>query len=141
MNQNYELKYSGIGRLYGLEAMKKLSASHVCVIGVGGVGSWCVEALVRSGLGELTLVDMDDVCITNVNRQLPALEDTVGKQKIEVLRERMLLINSEVKINLISDFYTPVLKMKLLKKAPLTTSLMLLIAYLINRFYWNNAKN
>ena len=117
MTDKYELKYSGIGRLYGKDAMRKLSSSHVCVVGVGGVGSWCVEALVRSGVGEITLVDMDDVCITNVNRQLPALESTVGQQKIDVLRERMLLINSDVKINLICDFYTQKTKDAILSKS------------------------
>ena len=91
MNENYELKFSGIGRLYGLNGMERLEKSHICVVGVGGVGSWCVEALARSGVGEIPLIDMDDVCITNVNRQLPALETTVGKTKVGVLKERMFL--------------------------------------------------
>ena len=106
MNESYELKFSGIGRLYGLKSMERLNNSHICVVGVGGVGSWCAEALARSGVGEITLVDMDDVCITNVNRQLPALESTVGRTKVSVLKERLQLINSELSINTITDFYT-----------------------------------
>ena len=66
-------RFGGIARLYGQEGLTRLQAAEVCVIGVGGVGSWTVEALARSGVGSLTIIDLDDVCVTNINRQLPAL--------------------------------------------------------------------
>ena len=77
----YERRFGGVGRLVSKAALERLRAAHVCVIGVGGVGSWTVEALVRSGVGELTLVDLDEVCVSNVNRQVHATEGTVGKVK------------------------------------------------------------
>ena len=89
---DYEERFSGIGRLYGAAALPRLRAAHVCVIGVGGVGAWTVEALARSGVGALTLIDADDVCVTNTNRQLPALTNTVGRSKVDVLAERVRLI-------------------------------------------------
>src|ERR1035437_134408 len=75
---HYERRFGGIGRLYGKEGLERSRRAHVCVIGLGGVGSWAVEALARSGIGELTLVDLDDVCISNVNRQLHALDGACG---------------------------------------------------------------
>ena len=107
MNESYQQRYGGIGRLYGIAAMEKLSRSHVAVVGVGGVGSWTVEALVRSGVGKLTLIDMDDVCITNTNRQLPALAGTIGRPKVEVLRERALAIDPACDVSSIVEFLTP----------------------------------
>lgn len=80
---------------------------RTCVIGIGGVGSWAVEALARTGIGELTLIDMDDVCVTNINRQIHAMTGTIGKSKIEVMAERVKLINPECKVNLVDDFITP----------------------------------
>ena len=82
-------RFGGLGRLYGREALEKLARAHVGVVGVGGVGSWTVEALARSGVGRLTLIDLDDVCITNTNRQVPALEGAYGRPKIDVLAERV----------------------------------------------------
>jgi len=82
-------RFGGVARLYGPDALEKLARAHVCIIGVGGVGSWIVEALARSGIGQLTLIDMDDVCITNTNRQVPALEGEYGRPKIDVLAERV----------------------------------------------------
>ena len=79
MEQDYLDRFGGVGRLLGREALARLHAAHVAVVGVGGVGSWAVEALARSGVGALTLIDMDDVCITNVNRQLPALDGQIGR--------------------------------------------------------------
>ena len=99
-------RFVGIERVYGIDGFLKLLGSRVMVIGVGGVGSWAVEALVRSGVGKIVLVDLDDVCVSNMNRQLPALSNTVGQSKISVLSERMLLINPLLKIDLIHDFYT-----------------------------------
>lgn len=80
--------------------------SHVCVIGVGGVGVWAAEALARSGIGAITLIDMDDICVTNTNRQLHALKSTVGLPKVDVMKERILAINPECTVNVIDDFIT-----------------------------------
>lgn len=91
--------------LLGEEAMEKLAGSHVAVFGLGGVGSWCAEALVRSGVGRLTLVDRDTVSRTNINRQLCALESTVGLGKAEVMRQRLLDINPELEISAICGHY------------------------------------
>lgn len=104
--QDYADRFGGIARLYGVEGLRHLRNAHVCVIGVGGVGSWTVEALVRSGVGAVTLIDLDDVCITNVNRQLPALDGTVGRPKTTVLAERMKLIHPGCVLTEVPDFVT-----------------------------------
>ena len=85
-------------------ALERFSRSHVVVIGIGGVGSWAVEALLRSGVGRLTLIDMDHVAEYNINRQLPALDETLGKSKIEVMSERAKQINPDCSVRLIDDF-------------------------------------
>ncbi|SJL82194.1 tRNA cyclic N6-threonylcarbamoyladenosine(37) synthase TcdA [Vibrio palustris] len=103
-SESYDQRFGGTRRLYGYEEVDILRAAHVCVIGIGGVGSWAVEALARTGVGELTLIDMDDVCVTNINRQIHAMSGTVGQSKIEVMAERVKLINPECKVNLIDDF-------------------------------------
>lgn len=90
---DYQRRFGGIARLYGQQALQRLAAARVCVVGVGGVGSWAVEALARSAVGRITLVDMDHVAESNFNRQLPALEPEIGRAKITVLRERIALIN------------------------------------------------
>lgn len=97
-------RFGGIIRLYGEAAFARFTASHICVIGVGGVGSWAVEALARSGIGKLTLIDLDNVAESNINRQLPALGGTVGRAKVEVLKERCLDINPACQIHTIEDF-------------------------------------
>lgn len=99
-------RFGGVERLYDPDVLNRLDKAHVCVIGVGGVGSWAVEALARSGIGEITLIDMDHVAESNINRQLPALEDTLGQSKIAVMRERLALINPECRCNLVDDFIT-----------------------------------
>ncbi len=104
---NYEQRFGGIARLYTAEGLARLRHAHICVIGIGGVGSWVVEALARSGVGKLTLIDMDDICVTNINRQLPALSSTIGKLKTDVMAERVKAINPECRINIIDDFITP----------------------------------
>lgn len=76
----------------------------MCIVGVGGVGSWVVEALARSGVGALTLIDMDDVCITNTNRQLPAMAQTLGHMKVSVLEKRVLEINPECRVTAVTEF-------------------------------------
>lgn len=90
--------FSRTEMLMGAEAMERLRRTRVIIFGLGGVGSWCAEALVRSGVGHLTLVDPDYVDVTNINRQLPALSSTLGRPKVEVLRERFLDINPEAEI-------------------------------------------
>ncbi|HCN76013.1 MAG TPA: tRNA cyclic N6-threonylcarbamoyladenosine(37) synthase TcdA [Verrucomicrobiales bacterium] len=107
MTESWFQRFGGIGRLYGAAALPHLHAAHVCVVGVGGVGSWVVEALARSGLGALTLVDMDDVCVTNTNRQLPALAGTVGWPKVRVLEERVRAINPECRVAAVAEFLLP----------------------------------
>ncbi|UXI01813.1 tRNA cyclic N6-threonylcarbamoyladenosine(37) synthase TcdA [Photobacterium sp. TY1-4] len=106
-SDQYDQRFGGTRRLYGNSEVEILRAAHVCVIGIGGVGSWAAEALARTGVGELTLIDMDDVCVTNINRQIHAMSGTVGQSKIEVMAERIRLINPECQINLIDDFITP----------------------------------
>src|SRR3974390_3047513 len=91
----FQRRFGGIGRLFGTSGLDRLRKAHVCVIGLGGVGSWAVEALARSGVGELTLVDLDDVCISNVNRQLHALHGELGKPKVEAMARRVQAINPD----------------------------------------------
>src|SRR4051812_3604765 len=106
MTESYQERFGGLGRLYGVAALPRLAAAHVAVIGVGGVGSWTVEGLARSGLGALTLIDLDDVCVTNVNRQLPALDGAIGRPKVAVLAERVRLINPACRVEVVTDFFT-----------------------------------
>jgi len=101
---DFARRFGGIGRLYGERALERFKTAHVCVIGVGGVGSWIVEALARSAVGELTLIDLDNVAESNINRQIQALTDTIGQPKIEALRDRIAQINPYCKVNLVEDF-------------------------------------
>lgn len=98
-------RFDRMGRLVGDPVMRKLMSSHVMVVGIGGVGSWAAESLARSGVGEITVVDFDEVCITNANRQLHAIQGMVGKKKAEVMGERLRKINPQAKINIITEFY------------------------------------
>ena len=100
-------RFGGLGRLYGYNALERLARAHVAVIGVGGVGSWTVEALARSGVGRLTLIDLDDVCITNTNRQLPAIEGAIGRPKVEVLAERVRQIHPGCVVHALTEFFLP----------------------------------
>jgi tRNA threonylcarbamoyladenosine dehydratase len=106
LSEDYLRRFSGLGRLYGAGALPKLAAAHVCVIGTGGVGSWTVEGLARSGIGAITLVDLDDVCVTNVNRQLPAFEGHIGRPKVQVLAERVRMINPACRVEPVAEFFT-----------------------------------
>ena len=92
--------------LLGAEAMSRIAEKRVIVFGVGGVGSWCAESLVRSGIKHLTIVDSDIVCTSNINRQLMATTETVGQGKVEVLKERLLSINPSAEITAIHEFFT-----------------------------------
>jgi len=99
-------RFGGIDRLYGRGALARLAACNVVVIGLGGVGSWLVEALARSGVGALTLIDADDICLSNSNRQLPALEGYYGRNKAEVMAERCRAINPLVAVTALPVFLT-----------------------------------
>jgi tRNA threonylcarbamoyladenosine dehydratase len=98
-------RFDRLGRLLGDANMEKLFATHVCVIGLGGVGSWAAESLARSGIGKLTLVDFDEICITNANRQLHTLQGLVGQKKAVVMAERMKKINPQAQISTQVLFY------------------------------------
>ena len=104
---DYSTRFGGIARLYGAEQATWLQQAHFCVVGIGGVGTWIAEALARSGVGQLTLIDLDDVCTTNTNRQIHAMINTVGHAKVDAMAERIRLINPDCQINLIEDFVTP----------------------------------
>jgi tRNA A37 threonylcarbamoyladenosine dehydratase len=104
---DFARRFGGIGRLYGERALERFRTAHVCVIGVGGVGSWIVEALARSAVGQLTLIDLDNVAESNINRQIQALTDTIGQPKIEALRDRIAQINPFCKVTLVEDFIEP----------------------------------
>ena len=99
-------RFAGIARLYGIEGLERLRAAHVAIVGVGGVGSWAAEAMARCGVGEISLFDLDDVCVSNANRQLHALDSTVGKPKVEVMAERLRGINPDCTVHAVADFVT-----------------------------------
>ena len=101
---DYLRRFGGIARLYGQDKLESLSQAHVVVVGVGGVGSWAVEALVRSGVGKLTLIDLDNIAVSNTNRQLHALTPDFGKAKVSALHERILQINPSAQVIEIEDF-------------------------------------
>ena len=104
---DFDFRFGGIRRLYGTVGLQRLRSARVCVVGIGGVGSWAVEALARSGIGGLTLVDLDEVCVSNVNRQLHALDSAVGQSKVVVMGQRVAAINSECAVNAVQEFFTP----------------------------------
>ncbi|NML61557.1 tRNA cyclic N6-threonylcarbamoyladenosine(37) synthase TcdA [Massilia sp. RP-1-19] len=104
---DFARRFGGIARLYGDAALQRFRATHVCVIGVGGVGSWTVEALARSAIGQLTLIDLDNVAESNINRQIQALSGTIGQAKVGALAERIAQINPFCRVNLIEDFIDP----------------------------------
>lgn len=103
---DFERRFGGIARLYGPAALTRFRAAHVCVVGVGGVGSWVVEALARSAIGQITMIDLDNLAESNVNRQIHALTDTLGKAKVTALAERIEQINPYCVVTEIEDFLT-----------------------------------
>ena len=107
LDSQSERRLAGVARLYGEEIYALLQQSHVVVVGLGGVGSWAAEALARSAIGELTLIDFDHVSISNTNRQLHALDGEFGKSKVDVMAQRLRLINPHLKIHCIDDFLKP----------------------------------
>ena len=100
-------RFGGLDRLYGVSGASKIRAAHVVVVGIGGVGSWTVEALARSGVGRLTLIDLDNISESNINRQIHALEATVGMAKVEAMRQRIAQINPSCQVDAIEDFVDP----------------------------------
>jgi tRNA A37 threonylcarbamoyladenosine dehydratase len=101
----YLARFNALARLYTPEGLERILRSHVCVIGLGGVGSWAVEALARSGIGELTLIDLDDICVGNTNRQLHALDGEFGKPKVDVMGRRVKAINRECNVHPLHSFF------------------------------------
>lgn len=105
--QAWQQRFSGIDRLYGIGSVEHFSTCRVAVVGMGGVGSWLVEALARTGFGHLTLIDADDICVSNTNRQLPALVGQYGRAKVDAMAERCRAINPQITVETIVSFLTP----------------------------------
>lgn len=106
LTAGYRYRFGGLARLYGEAALPRLAQAHMVVVGLGGVGSWAAEALARSGIGNVTLIDLDDVCVSNSNRQVHALQSTVGRLKSQVMCQRLRDINPEINVHCIDDFLT-----------------------------------
>ena len=105
-SEQFDRRFQGTRTLYGSESVDVFAAAHVYIIGVGGVGSWAAEALARTAVGTITLVDLDVLVASNVNRQLPALDSTFGQSKVIAMADRMAEINPNLTLNLIDDFLT-----------------------------------
>lgn len=118
MSDSFEQRFGGTRRLYGDSAVSVLRQAHVCVIGIGGVGSWVVEALARSAVGQITLIDLDDLCVTNTNRQIHALSETIGQSKVEVMAERVAAINPDCRCHQVEEFVTEENARQLLTQHP-----------------------
>ena len=99
-----ERRFGGLARLFGVQGAGRIRAAHVAVVGIGGVGSWAAEALARSGVGDLTLIDLDHVAESNINRQIHALTTTVGQAKVQAMAERIALIHPGCRVHCIEDF-------------------------------------
>ena len=106
-NERFERRFGGLRRLYGVNGAQRIFNAHVVVVGIGGVGSWAVEALARSGVRRLTLIDLDHVSESNINRQIHALEPTLGQAKAEAMRDRIALFHPDCVVDVIDDFVTP----------------------------------
>lgn len=104
--EDYNARFGGIARLYGVQGLKNLLSAHVLIIGLGGVGTWAAEAIVRSGVGAITLVDLDDICISNTNRQLHAMDGMIGKMKVKAVADRIFAINPQCRVQIIEEFFT-----------------------------------
>ncbi|MBV1775732.1 tRNA threonylcarbamoyladenosine dehydratase [Burkholderiaceae bacterium DAT-1] len=103
---DYERRFGGVARLYGDVGLHAFASAHVCVIGIGGVGSWAAEALARSAVGQITLIDLDHIAPSNINRQLHALSDTLGAAKVTAMADRIRAINPRVQVHEVDDFLT-----------------------------------
>lgn len=104
---DYARRFAGVGRLYGTQALGRFRGAHICIIGIGGVGSWAAEALARSAVGQLTLIDLDMVAESNTNRQIHALDDEYGKAKVRAMAERIRAINPSCVLHEVEDFVSP----------------------------------
>ena len=118
MQETDKLRFGGTERLYGVNGVEKLSRAKVTVVGIGGVGSWVAEALARSAVGQITLIDLDDVCVTNTNRQIHAMSSTVGQMKVEVMAQRLKSINPACEVKAVTDFITSDNQAELLADRP-----------------------
>ena len=107
MDLDWNERFGGIDRLYGTGALARFRASRIAVVGLGGVGSWAVEAFARTGIGHLTLIDADDLCLSNTNRQLPAIAGQYGRNKAAAMAERCLAINPAIDVDAVPAFLTP----------------------------------
>ena len=110
-----DLRFGGLARLYGADGLQRLRRANVCVVGVGGVGSWAAEALARSAVGSITLVDLDDICLSNVNRQLHALDGVIGRPKVVVMAERIHAIHPSCEVRAVAEFFTETTADQILK--------------------------
>ncbi len=106
-DEEFERRFGALVRLYGPEGAKCIFGAHVVVVGIGGVGSWATETLARSGVARLTLIDMDHISVSNVNRQIHALTDTIGQSKVLAMKSRILEINPGCLVTAVEDFVTP----------------------------------
>lgn len=104
---DYYARFGGIGRLFGVKGLEKIKTAKIMVIGIGGVGSWVAESLARTGIGHMTLVDLDDVCVTNINRQVHAVSTTVGQFKVDVMKTRVRDINPYCEVDTKQCFFNP----------------------------------
>lgn len=107
MKMDFERRFGGVRRLYGDVGLAKLTALHIVVVGIGGVGSWAAEVLARNTVGNITLIDLDNIAESNFNRQLPAVDGNIGKPKVTAMCERILAINPGCQVRQIEDFITP----------------------------------
>lgn len=106
LNPDYLQRFDALARIFGAGALNHLQQAHFCIVGVGGVGSWAAEAAARSGIGHISLIDHDDIDIGNTNRQIHTLDNTIGRSKVEALRERILQINPQCVCHAIDDLVT-----------------------------------
>lgn len=106
LSENYLQRFSGLSRIYGLDALDHLQQARFCIVGVGGVGSWAAEAAARSGIGHVTLIDHDDIELSNTNRQVHTVQSTLGQSKVEALAARILEINPECECVAIDELVT-----------------------------------
>ena len=113
---DFNRRFGGVERLYGKKALDLFQKAHVCVIGIGGVGSWAAEALARNAIGQLTLIDLDHIAESNINRQIHALSHTLGKSKVLAMKERILEINPLCHVHIVDDFISNENVAKLIKK-------------------------
>lgn len=102
---DFDSRFGGIQRLYSTEGLERLRRARVCVVGIGGVGSWAAEALARSAVGHITLVDLDDICVSNINRQSHAVEGVVGRPKVTIMAARIEAINPSCEVRTVPEFF------------------------------------